>query len=337
MRGIMQIFVLCEKTGSAHQFEEKFNYRQHFCLIFNYTFNCQNRDVYVREFKHFLAKEKNQFLIFANLFFNDIIHCFDVCLQNLKKIKEIESNAPGNLPNEAHQMGMLRYETDIIGQLLQKYLKTMTMISKFAQDALLVEEIRSKMVMNINYIMNNLNNDVAAKLYKVKDMEQILFKPKIVIKYVIRLYINLSKHESFVQEIVRDDRSFSPEVFNNSVTLLRNHQIIKEGEICYFEYFLKQLVSKVNEFKQINKLLEDMHIPEEFLDALISDIMKDPVKLPNSNQVVDRLTIRKHLLNDKTDPFTRSPLEEKDLIEMPELKLKIEKFLEQVAQEYKQG
>lgn len=36
--------------------------------------------------------------------------------------------------------------------------------------------------------------------------------------------------------------------------------------------------------------------------------MKDPVKLPKSEVIIDRVTIVKHLLNDKTDPFTRDVL-----------------------------
>ncbi len=33
--------------------------------------------------------------------------------------------------------------------------------------------------------------------------------------------------------------------------------------------------------------------------------MKDPVKLPTSNKIMDRLVIVRHLLNDKNDPFNR--------------------------------
>lgn len=53
---------------------------------------------------------------------------------------------------------------------------------------------------------------------------------------------------------------------------------------------------------------------------MMCEIMTDPVKLPLSGTVVDRLTIKKHLLSDKTDPFNRKPLKEEDLIEMPDLK-----------------
>jgi len=55
--------------------------------------------------------------------------------------------------------------------------------------------------------------------------------------------------------------------------------------------------------------------------------MKDPVKLPKSDVVIDRVTIIKHLLNNKTDPFTRDPLQEGDLIALPELKAEIAEFV----------
>lgn len=42
--------------------------------------------------------------------------------------------------------------------------------------------------------------------------------------------------------------------------------------------------------------------------------MVDPVLLPTSGNVMERLTIKKHLLNDPTDPFNRSPLKESDLV-----------------------
>jgi hypothetical protein len=45
--------------------------------------------------------------------------------------------------------------------------------------------------------------------------------------------------------------------------------------------------------------------------------------LPTSKVIVDRITIKKHLLNDKSDPFNRHPLTYEMLIEMPDLKAKI--------------
>ena len=42
--------------------------------------------------------------------------------------------------------------------------------------------------------------------------------------------------------------------------------------------------------------------------------MRDPVTLPSSRVVVDRATIKSHLLSDPKDPFNRSPLKIEDVI-----------------------
>ena len=43
-------------------------------------------------------------------------------------------------------------------------------------------------------------------------------------------------------------------------------------------------------------------------------VMKDPVTLPSSNAVVDRATIKSHLLSDSKDPFNRVPLKIEEVI-----------------------
>lgn len=42
--------------------------------------------------------------------------------------------------------------------------------------------------------------------------------------------------------------------------------------------------------------------------------MKDPVTLPSSRAVVDRATIKSHLLSDSKDPFNRVPLKIEEVI-----------------------
>ena len=65
--------------------------------------------------------------------------------------------------------------------------------------------------------------------------------------------------------------------------------------------------------------------PEEFVDPLTAELMKSPVKLPSGN-VVDDSTIRQHLLNELSDPFSRQPLEPADLEPLPDLKKRIRAF-----------
>ncbi len=63
-----------------------------------------------------------------------------------------------------------------------------------------------------------------------------------------------------------------------------------------------------------------------FFFQLLQTLMTDPVSLP-SGHVMDRSVIRQHLLNDKTDPFSRDPLSEDDLVPHTELKLRIDAFI----------
>ena len=82
------------------------------------------------------------------------------------------------------------------------------------------------------------------------------------------------------------------------------------------------------------ELLADS-VPEEFQCAILSDLMKDPVRLPSSGAVVDRSTISRHLLSDQFDPFNRQPLTMDMLIPMPELKARIHAFLTEARQQRK--
>lgn len=49
-------------------------------------------------------------------------------------------------------------------------------------------------------------------------------------------------------------------------------------------------------------------------DPLMATLMRDPVTLPSSKAVVDRATIKAHLLSDNKDPFNRAPLSMEEVI-----------------------
>ena len=54
--------------------------------------------------------------------------------------------------------------------------------------------------------------------------------------------------------------------------------------------------------------------------------MVDPVLLPNSQMVMDRSVIERHIMANDDDPFTRAKLTVSDLIPQQELKEEIHKF-----------
>ena len=60
------------------------------------------------------------------------------------------------------------------------------------------------------------------------------------------------------------------------------------------------------------------------MDPLMATLMTDPVMLPVSRTILDRSTIRSHLLSDPNDPYSRAPLKIEDVIPQPELQARIE-------------
>lgn len=67
-------------------------------------------------------------------------------------------------------------------------------------------------------------------------------------------------------------------------------------------------------------------------DPILSSVMEDPVLLPTSNTIVDRSTIRAHLLSDTRDPFSRAPLTMDMVQPATELKERIQAWKAQQKQ-----
>ncbi|MEW5299631.1 MAG: hypothetical protein WDW36_002626 [Sanguina aurantia] len=52
----------------------------------------------------------------------------------------------------------------------------------------------------------------------------------------------------------------------------------------------------------------ESEVPEEFLDPITTEVMTDPVVLPDSQVTLDRSTVERHLMTSTTDPFSRTDL-----------------------------
>ena len=106
---------------------------------------------------------------------------------------------------------------------------------------------------------------------------------------VIELYINFSGNESFLKQIIDDERSFSIPLFERTARKLSNHNIITQDKLERFTQVmvkLEQMQSKKKRFQQAMST-----IPEEFLDPILGELIRDPVMLPSSKVQVYIKTI----------------------------------------------
>lgn len=93
---------------------------------------------------------------------------------------------------------------------------------------------------------------------------------------------------------------------------------------------LRTQVTHVADFAEECKLrrasarVTEAACPPEFLDPIMMTPMADPVRLPESGVVVDRVTIERHLLSSATDPYSRTPLAMRQVVADEELRARIE-------------
>ncbi|CAD8115932.1 unnamed protein product [Paramecium sonneborni] len=318
--GLLKVFIDCERTGEGNQFYEKFNFRYRFCKLIRFLLE-KHKDRYNLLLSQTVEKEKEMFLAFANYYLNDMIFLLDECLTKIKKMKSLESQQRDM--EQQQDYFKLQQELKTLSIFLQEYYNNIQVFSEVQPEAFLTDEIRDKLANNLNYTLEQLNGKQAAQ-YKIQSLGSVNFDPKLIMGNVIELYLNFSSNDQFLMQVVKDDRCFSIELFQVTINLLDKHQIIPYQRIQLF----RELIFKLQEYEEkiINQLPDD--VPDEFLDPLCYSLMTDPVKLPHSNVIVDRLTIKKQLLNQQIDPFDRTPLTIEMVIEQPELKQRIAKFIE---------
>ena len=103
--------------------------------------------------------------------------------------------------------------------------------------------------------------------------------------------------DSFLFNVVNDSRSYKTENFEKAIRILNNPSkgvVVDMDSKERFELLLTKIKSMKEDLDQEDDLYDDA--PEEFLDTLMSTLMKDPVELPSSKNVVDYITISKFLI-----------------------------------------
>ena len=145
----------------------------------------------------------------------------------------------------------------------------------------------------------------------------------------------MGKYENFVNQVVIDPRAYNQENFEKVLSQIRTKKIIVMSNIAdeFWEF-----ISKWQEAYEDSKLKESFmeDAPEEYIDQLFCILMENPVRLPSGN-IIDLGQLKKHLLNDPIDPYTRAPMRIEDVEPLPELKAKIDQFREEKLEAFRQA
>ncbi|KAK5127509.1 hypothetical protein LTR85_006848 [Meristemomyces frigidus] len=327
LHALMKFYIEAESTGTHTQFYDKFNIRfEIFQVIKCIWANTMYRENLAKE----AAVNTDFFVQFVNMIVNDVTFVLDESLSSFTRIheltKEIGSAAFGALSEEERKERQELLE-DQKGKaksymgLTRESMETLILFTETLPDAFTMPEIVQRLADMLDYNLDIMVGDKRTNL-RVDNAEEYKFNPRALLTDIVKVFINLSGKARFVQAIAKDGRSYKPQNFTKAAELMRNKVYMSPMEIqTWTQLGDRVALVKAEEEEEEADLGE---VPEEFMDPLMADIMTDPVILPISRQVIDRSTIRSHLLSDPNDPFNRTPLKITDVIADDALRGKIQ-------------
>jgi ubiquitin conjugation factor E4 B len=187
----------------------------------------------------------------------------------------------------------------------------MKLFTEALADAFTMPEIVQRLADMLDYNLDAMVPPKSSSL-KVENLSEYNFNPKQLLSEIVDVYLNLSNKDNFILAVARDGRSYKPNNFAAAATIMKKFVLKAPEEIARWNVLIDNFAKAKMEDEQAEADLGD--IPDEFLDPLMYTLMEDPVVLPISKTIIDRSTIRSHLLSDPHDPFNRVPLKIEDVL-----------------------
>ncbi|OQR99062.1 ubiquitin conjugation factor E4 [Achlya hypogyna] len=310
-----------EQTG----FYEKLEHRYNIACLLKYLWKCPaHKPAFVR-----ISQSENAFVKFAHGLMNHINSLLTDALTGLPEIKLLQARNPTRRQwltdgSEQKQSLLAEKERTVTSslQLANETIHMMSYLTSEIQAPFLAPALEDRLVSMLNSVLVKLAGPKGLEL-KVANPETYKFRPKVMLREVVETILHFAQYESF-QVAVAANGLYDPAVYRKCVHILQRTQLIPPPAVVAFE----ELADAVEALHASNALDEAAYgdAPEEFMDPLLCQLMKDPVTLP-SGYVVDRATIEQHLMNNETDPFTRAPLTEDELVPNGALKARIEAWM----------
>ncbi|WWC62119.1 uncharacterized protein I303_104710 [Kwoniella dejecticola CBS 10117] len=318
-----------ESTGGHTQFWDKFNFRRNIQRIFKSMWeNPLHREAFVKA-RH---DDFDQFVRFVNMLMSDTTFHLEESLTGMAKISAIQSqkadtDAWAALPqnereDQESQLRSAESSAPFHTQMGLENVKLIRDITATTKEPFVASEIVDRLAASLDENLAVLVGPKMSEL-KVANPEKYSFKPKDLLAAIAQVYLNLGNEADFIRAVANDGRSYSKELFEKFARLLKNRAIMTDAEVAEVVSFTQ----KVEDMRATIQMEDEREVPDEFLDPLLSTLMKDPVILPVSRVVIDRGTIRTVLLSKEVDPFNNVPLKYEECIPDTELKAKIDAWL----------
>ncbi|KIW46383.1 uncharacterized protein PV06_02057 [Exophiala oligosperma] len=328
LHSLMKFFIEAEFMGGHGQFFDKFNVRFEIFQIIKCIWpNTVYRDNLYRE-----AKVNMEFFVrFVNLLLNDVTFVLDESFTSFHTIYDLSKElalAGTNLDQQQRQekeeaLEQAKGKAKSYMQLTNETVDMLKLFTEALADAFTMPEIVQRLADMLDYNLDAMVGPKSTSL-KVDNLQEYNFNPKALLSEIVDVYLNLGERENFILAVARDGRSYKPGNFAAAGNILKKFVLKAPEELNKWARLIEKIKKAKEEDEAADADLGD--IPDEYLDPLMYTLMEDPVRLPVSKIVIDRSTIRSHLLSDPHDPFNRVPLKIEDVIPATDIKEQIDKF-----------
>jgi len=163
---------------------------------------------------------------------------------------------------------------------------------------------------------------------KVDNMESYNFNPKNLLKEICVIMTHFDSYEVFVASLAADGFIADSEgkiLLSKALSTVQKLHLLTPMEVSKMSDLVNKVIAARENYKDIDSLTDDA--PENYLDPLMATIMRDPVLLPTSGNIVDRATITTQLLQTSIDPFNRKPLTIAQVVPQDDLREEISAWL----------
>ncbi|KAJ1898547.1 Ubiquitin conjugation factor E4, partial [Kickxella alabastrina] len=356
---LLRFYVDVERTGASSQFYDKFNVRYYIARTLRALWARGSK--YVGATRQFFLQQgsggashattgsaqRDRRVIeeFVARLMTDTTYLLDESLSKLALIRDLETRPPAQAPGQDDVAERLqdaeRMATTYVS-LAHETVHMLAFLTRLVPRPFQAGEVVGRLAAMLNYNLQQLAGPKCSSL-RVRDMtKRFSFNPRVLLSELTSVYTHLGLPSAdspndqavalFVSAVVEDDRSYSPELFDEAYAILERKSL-KSPES------LDRLVVFANRCKEAQvdsgliEFLED-RAPEQYLDPLLASLIKDPVRLPTSGNIMELSAIKGQLLSDPRDPFNRASLTVDMLEPVPELKEEIAAWREQMLLEY---
>lgn len=336
---LFRLYVDVEHTGSHTQFYDKFSIRYRIGSIIESLWYISDYRKSVRN----EARDEARFLRFVNMVLNDANHLLDSVLDDLEEMHSLEMLIKGKsaewegLSDEEKEekqdrLKKLEGSAKTYNQLANSNVKLLWLLTddEVVRRIFLRDEMVNRLTEMLNYLLVRLCGQRCRDL-KVSEAEKVSWKPRQLLTRIIQTYVHFHGNEIFAKAVGRDGRSYKKELLPGAIRIGTRRRLVSQAELESLKEIAEMAEKAVEEAEEEEGMLGE--IPDEFLDPIMSSLMRNPVRLPTSGNVMDRAVISRILLSDKVDPFNRKLLTEDMLEEDVELKARIDGFIAEKRRE----